>query len=134
MIDSDNLNMQTVAGANSRYNDICNHRFALGLVIWDKILYRINICSKAVQAVSCNVDSATKHLQSLLDGLKEFKTDGWATCVKIARQKCEEMEIELESGFQYRTTRNTIPARYRDHDAHNLAPLTNVEKFKVEFF
>lgn len=134
MMDSENTNMQTIADAHIRFNDIYNHRFILGLIIWDKILYRINICSKAVQSISCNVDSATKHLQSLLDWIKQFQIDGWEKSVKKASSKCEEMGIELESGFNYRATRNSVPARFRDPDEINSVPLSNVEKFKVEFF
>lgn len=51
MLDSDYSNMQTIADAHNRLNDIHNHRFIFGLIIWAKILYRINICSKAIQAI-----------------------------------------------------------------------------------
>jgi len=81
-----------------------------------------------------DIQQASKHLEGLIEWLKEFQGNGFEKSLQKAKQKAEELGVDEDSGFNYRITRNTRPRRYRDEEENAQAPLNNLERFKSEFF
>lgn len=137
LTNSEEVNAQTVADANSQFVRIFNFKFILGLTIWDFILSRIQITNLALQDKSITLEIASKHVKGLLNWLKDFKLQGFEKSVRITEKKAEDIGITKDSGFHYRLTRGIRPLRFRDvgsRETHGATHQNNLEKFESDFF
>jgi hypothetical protein len=114
LVPSPNSNHQTSADANSQLTQIFNFKFLLGISIWDTILSRIQIVNLALQHKNQSLEKASMHLKGLLQFLKKFKQDGFDKSFDSAKQLAEQMEIDINSGFDYRCNRGLRPSIFRD--------------------
>lgn len=129
------LSSDSIAGANSRLNDMLNFKFVLGLCIWNRILAQINYCNLELQKKDIAVDRACKHLKILLTWLEEFNTQGYELCYQEAMEKAFLLEIPETSGFEDVRKRRGLNRKYMaDAEFSEVASLTNKQRFEKEFF
>lgn len=133
IVASPDFNAQTCADAYSHILNIFNFKFLLGLTIWDFILSRIQVTNLALQSKTSDVQQAAKHLRGLIDWLTEFQEDGFNKSLIKAKDKAAAFDIDIQSGFDYRSTRGKRPARFTDGN-ESVSKFSNEEKFKHEFF
>ncbi|CAL8070824.1 unnamed protein product [Orchesella dallaii] len=136
LINSETSNSETLASATAHLHQVSNFRFILGITIWNSILGRINFANVAVQAKEIDIGAAGKHMESLHIWLLEFRKNGYKISLELAKEKALPLGIEEDSGFAYRSTRNRIPARYRDSESVVVEPSqeSNISRFEREFF
>ncbi|XP_073152101.1 uncharacterized protein [Henckelia pumila] len=75
-------------------HELENFEFLLGVVIWYKLLYAINIVSKFLQSENMDIDVAVKLLEGIILFLEEFREDGYDKAMVEAKEMACEMGIE----------------------------------------
>lgn len=131
--ESEDVNAQSYAEANSLLLQMRTFKFLLGINVWKTILERINITNLALQKKDIAVSEAAKHLKGLVTWIEGFKLTGFDKAVEKARKIADASELDYESGFEYRVTRGRKPKRFENNKEERDA-LSNLEKFKIDFF
>lgn len=132
---NDNFNADSVAGADSLLNTMLTFKFLLSVKIWNHILHNINICNLTLQKQSNNLAIASKKLEALLSWLKEFRINGFEECLSESSTLAEDYDIDINSGFiDKRQTRGVNRKKLGELSEDIAKELTNLQKFKLEFF
>jgi len=135
IINSDDFNADSIAGADAQLNVIMTFKFLLSVKIWNRLLYQINVCSLTLQKESRNLDMASKKLEALLLWLKDFRIKGFKECLLDASAVAEKYGIDSSSGFEdKRSTRGVKRKRLEEKADDSVKTMTNLQKFELNFF
>ena len=70
--------------------------FIFSLIIWYRILEKVNIVSKLFQSPSIDTGIATKHLQALIQFFEEFRDEGFDSSLAESRELARRLDINPE--------------------------------------
>ncbi|KAL6569123.1 hypothetical protein OROHE_003404 [Orobanche hederae] len=107
-----------------------NFEFLLALVIWHKLLSRVNMVSRILQTENMDLENALIQLRELVSFLKEFREDGYEEALVEARALAMEMGIEPT----FPNKRPRVRKRQYGESSGNDVIMSREESFRVFFF
>jgi len=82
--------------AQSLDEEIGSYRFCICIAIWYDILCKIQHVSKLMQSPSMQLDVAVDLLKKTRDSLTSYRNTRFSDTQTIAKEMCEEMNVEAE--------------------------------------
>ncbi|XP_074337196.1 uncharacterized protein LOC141674386 [Apium graveolens] len=87
-------------------NEFSSFEFLLSLIIWHKILYKINLVSKNLQSEDMRLDVAIASLKGLVSFFEKYRENGFMSAMVDAKELAIEMDIEPMFLIKRRIKRN----------------------------
>uniref|UniRef100_A0ACD5WWW7 Uncharacterized protein n=1 Tax=Avena sativa TaxID=4498 RepID=A0ACD5WWW7_AVESA len=100
------------------------------MVIWHDILAAVNTVSKNLQSASMCVDSTLRQIEGILIFFENYRNEGFASSLKIAKGLASEMGIEPSFPIKRKVTRK----KHFDEPDQDEEVLLAEKAFEVNYF
>ncbi|XP_051158201.1 uncharacterized protein LOC127279718 [Leptopilina boulardi] len=121
---------EAASEARSLAEHMNQYEFLLVLVIWYDFLYQINIVSKSLQSESADFLLATSLLQKCCKFVKDYRNNGYASAVIVAKEIAEKADISPV----FQQTRTRRRRRMFDYESQDETSTNPEENFKITVF
>ena len=116
--------------AKNLFEVLGTFEFILGMVIWHDILFTVNTVSKKLQSPSMCIDATLKHIESIVNYFGNYRNEGFASSLVIAKDIASEMGVEPSFPIKRPTSRKK---QYDETDCEE-AKLETEKAFEVNYF
>ncbi|WOG86241.1 hypothetical protein DCAR_0205442 [Daucus carota subsp. sativus] len=121
----------TTSDASSLVNfDLQNFDFLVGMVIWFKILQKVNKVSKILQSKDMDIDACITLLQRLIHFFEEYRNNGF----KNAKDEAGKIALEMGVEPTFRETRVRRKKRFIDESTSDEPIQVAEDFFRVNYF
>ncbi|XP_075680253.1 zinc finger MYM-type protein 1-like [Dermatophagoides pteronyssinus] len=110
-------------------NKISSIEFIFSLIVWYRILEKVNIVSKLFQSPSIDIGIATKHLQALIQFFEEFRDEGFDSSLAESRELARRLDINPE----FKDNRIRKKKRF-DSEGDDEPKSSPEDKYRIDYF
>jgi hypothetical protein len=127
---TDDHDSKTVSNAQSLVLALEKFEFIVGMVIWDDILFTINMVSKKLQSMC--LDTTLKQIEGVITYFQKYREDGFDASIVTAKSIASSMGIEP----RFPTKRQSKRKKYFDEQNDETEELQHsaIESLKYEYF
>ena len=138
---SEDENLKGVTGTKTRADaqaiagKISDFKFLVGVVIWYKVLYEVNVTSKMLQGVALDLSEAVKQLKKTEEFLRRWRSDeGFLEAITDAKELAKEIDLENTTFPATKEIRVRKQKRLFNYESPDEPVINPQENFKIKFF
>jgi hypothetical protein len=113
-------------------NELRDYEFVVPIVIWNEVLFAVNLVSKSLQSKDMLIDVAIEKVQGLMSFFEGYRETGFLE----ALDRAKEIALELDISASFCERREIKRKRQFDEnpDDTNFATQSAEESFRVNYF
>jgi len=129
---TDDRDPAAVSDAQSLFSALGTFEVIAGMVIWNDILFSINMVSKKLQSKIVCLDTTLKQIEGVISYFQKFRNEGFDSSIEIAKAIASDMDIEPTFPIKRQGKRKRQFDEINDQDEE--LQRSSLESFKVEYF
>jgi len=91
---TDDRDPAAVSDAQSLFSALGTFEVIAGMVIWNDILFSINMVSKKLQSKIVCLDTTLKQIEGVISYFQKFRNEGFDSSIEIAKAIASDMDKE----------------------------------------